>query len=150
MADRKIFADSITPLPEDMAPTQLGVVLNKAKSVDKSQEMHLIFSLNMDPALQKELEDKVAAGQTVSPAELKQKYVPDQANIDVLVAWLKAQGFTITRISPNGTAIYASAPIQTIEQSLQVTMVSVTRNGIAYTAATSHRARLSACMQRRA
>jgi kumamolisin len=135
MANRKIFADSITPLPEDMAPTPLGVVLNKAKSVDKSQDMHLIFSLNMDPALQKELEDKVAAGQTVSPAELKQKYVPDQANIDALVTWLKAQGFTITRISPNGTAIYASAPIQTIEQSLQVTMVSVTRNGIAYTAA---------------
>jgi len=135
MANRKIFADSITPLPEDATPTPLGVVLNKAKVVDKSQAMHLIFSLNMDPALQKELEDKVAAGQTVSPAELKQKYVPDQANIDALVNWLKAQGFTISRISPNGTAIYASAPIQTIEQALQVTMVSVTRNGIAYTAA---------------
>jgi len=135
MANRKIFADSITPLPEDATPTPLGVVLNKAKVVDKSQAMHLIFSLNMDPALQKELEDKVAAGQTVSPAELKQKFVPDQANIDALVNWLKAQGFTISRISPNGTAIYASAPIQTIEQALQVTMVSVTRNGIAYTAA---------------
>ena len=135
MANRKIFADSITPLPEDATPTPLGVVLNKAKVVDKSQAMHLIFSLNMDPALQKELEDKVAAGQTVSPAELKQKYVPDQANIDALVNWLKAQGFTISRISPNGTAIYASAPIPTIEQALQVTMVSVTRNGISYTAA---------------
>ena len=135
MANRKIFADSITPLPEDATPTPLGVVLNKAKVVDKSQAMHLIFSLNMDPALQKELEDKVAAGQTVSPAELKQKFVPDQANIDALVNWLKAQGFTISRISPNGTAIYASAPIPTIEQALQVTMVSVTRNGISYTAA---------------
>src|SRR3984957_2266652 len=135
MANKKIFADTISPPPEDMLPTPLGVVLNKAKSVDKSQAMHLIFSLNMDPALQKDLEDKVASGQTVSPAELKQKYVPDQTNTDTLVTWLKAQGFTITRISPNGTAVYASAPIPIIENSLQVHMVSVTRNGLTYTAA---------------
>jgi kumamolisin len=122
MADRKIFQDSITPLTEDGIP-------------DQNHEMNLIFSLNMDPALQKELEDKVASGQTVSPAELKQKYVPDPGNVDGLVTWLKTQGFTITNISPNGTAVYASAPIPMIEQALQVTMVSVTRNGITYTAA---------------
>jgi kumamolisin len=134
MADRKIFQDSITPLPED-GVSPLGLVVNLTRGIDKAQDMNLIFSLNMDPALQKELEDKVASGQTVSPAELKQKYVPDPKNIDGLVTWLKTQGFTITRISPNGTAIYASAPIPTIEQTLQVTMVSVTRNGITYTAA---------------
>jgi kumamolisin len=134
MADRKIFQDSITPLPED-GVSPLGLVVNQTRGVDKGQDMNLIFSLNMDPALQKELEDKVASGQTVPPAELKQKYVPDPKNIDMLVTWLKTQGFTITRISPNGTAVFASAPIPTIEQALQVNMVSVTRNGITYTAA---------------
>ena len=122
MADRQIFQDSITPLPEDGVP-------------DKNQDMNLIFSLNMDPALQKELEDKVASGQVVPPSELKQKYVPDQKNIDTLVSWLKTQGFAITKISPNGTAIFASAPVPAIEKALQVTMVSVARNGITYTAA---------------
>ncbi len=134
MADRKIFHDSITPLPED-GVSPLGLVVNKTREVDKGHDMNLIFSLNMDAALQQELEDKVAAGQTVSPAELKQRYVPDQTNIKTLATWLKAQGFTITKVSPNGTAIYASAPIPTIEQVLQVTMVSVTRNGLTYTAA---------------
>jgi kumamolisin len=122
MADRKIFHDSITPLAEAGVP-------------DKNQDMNLIFSLNMDPALQKELEDKVASGQIVPPSELKQKYVPDQKNIDTLVNWLKTQGFTITKISPNGTAIFASAPVPTIEKALQVTMVSVIKNGLTYTAA---------------
>lgn len=135
MADRKVFPDSITPLPDDIGPTPLGLIVNRTREVDKSQEMDLVFSLAMDPALQKELEDKVAAGQTVSPAELKQKYVPDQHDIEALVDWLKAQGFTITKISPNGTAVYARAPIPVIEGSLRVNMVSVTRNGLIYTAA---------------
>jgi kumamolisin len=135
MANRKVFPDSITPLPDDLAPTPLGLIVNRTREVDRSQEMNLVFSLNMDPALQKELEDKVAAGQTVAPDELKRKYVPDQHNVGALVNWLKTQGFTITRISPNGTAVYASAPIPIIENSLQVNMVSVTRNGLTYTAA---------------
>jgi kumamolisin len=134
MADRKIFQDSITALPDE-GTSPLGLIVNKTREVDKTGDMNLVFSLNMDPALQNQLEEKVATGQTVSPTELKQKYIPDQKNVEVLVSWLKTQGYTIARISPNGTAIYASAPIAVIEQSLQVTMVSVTRNGLTYTAA---------------
>ena len=135
MANRKVFPDSITPLPEGQGVSPLGLVVNRTREVDKSQEMALVFSLIMDPVLQKELEDMVSAGQTVTPDELKRKYVPDQHNVEALVNWLKAEGFTITRISPNGTAVYASAPIPIIESSLQVNMVSVTRNGLTYTAA---------------
>jgi kumamolisin len=135
MTDRKVFPDSISPLPGDQGTSPLGVVVNRTREVDKSQDMNLVFSLAMDPALQKDLEDKVAAGQTVPPDELKQQYVPDQKNVDALVNWLKTQGFTISRISPNGTAVYACAPIPIIENSLQVSMVSVTRNGLTYTAA---------------
>src|SRR5580698_2703495 len=123
MANRKVFPDSITPLPDDQGVSPLGLAVDRTREVDKGQKMDLAFSLNMDPSLQKELEDMVAAGQTVAPDELKRKYVPDQQNVDALVNWLKAQGFTITRISPNGTAVYACAPIPIIESSLQVNMV---------------------------
>jgi hypothetical protein len=121
MEQRKIFADSVTTLPDE-GITPLGAVVNTTREIDKTHDMNLIFSLNMDAALQKALEDKVAAGQTVSLAELKQTYVPDPGNVEVLVSWLKTQGYTITRVSPNGTAIYASAPIPTIEQSLPAVM----------------------------
>ena len=135
MDQRKVFADSITPLPDQQGLTPTGLMINAAKVVDKSQKMDLLFSLSMDPATQKDLEDKVAAGQVVTPAELRTKYVPDQKDIDALVTWLKAQGYEDTRVSPNGTSVYTRATVPLIESSLQVNMVSVTKNGLTYTAA---------------
>ena len=61
--------------------------------------------------------------------------VRQKADADALTAWLKTQGFEIESVSADNTSIYASAPAAQIEQSLQVQMVRVNRDGFTYTAA---------------
>ncbi|HXB06167.1 MAG TPA: S53 family peptidase [Puia sp.] len=84
---------------------------------------------------QADLEAKVAAGKVVSPQELKNNYIADTNDTKTLVSWLTQQGFKNVKTSPNGTGVYADATAGQIEQSLQVNMVRVTRDGITYTAA---------------
>jgi kumamolisin len=134
MADRKIFKDSVTPLPDTMGLTPQGLMLNEAKPEDRAQSMQILFSLSMPASKQADLEDKVAKGQVLSPLELQRDYMPDTADTQALLAWLTGQGFQEVRLSPNGTGIYASAKASVIEESLQVHMVRVTRDGLTYTA----------------
>ncbi|MCW3053397.1 MAG: peptidase propeptide, partial [Chthonomonadales bacterium] len=67
--------------------------------------------------------------------ELKTVYTPIQADVDALTKWLKEQNFTINQISPDRTSVYATASVDQIAKSLQVSMVRVTRDGVTYTAA---------------
>ena len=71
---------------------------------------------------------------TVPAAELS-GYGAQKADADALTAWLETQGFQIESVSADNTSIYASAPVAQIEQSLQVQMVRVSRDGFTYTAA---------------
>ena len=134
MADRKVFKDSVTPLPDQTGITPQGLMVNEARPEDRDQPMSILFSLAMPADKQAELEDKVAKGQVVSPQELKSKYVPDDAGTNALVSWLTQQGFQDIKLSPNKTGVYASAKASLIEKSLQVNMVRVTRDGLTYTA----------------
>jgi kumamolisin len=52
-----------------------------------------------------------------------------------LKKWLGEQGFKVTGQSADGTSVYANATVGQIEQSLNVNMIEVTKDGIAYTAA---------------
>lgn len=135
MADRKIYSDSVTPLPDQHGLTPHGLMVNAAGPEDRKHTMTVLFSLSMPSDKQADLEAKVAAGQTVSPNELKSTYTADKTDTSKLVSWLKAQGFTNVKTSPNGTGVYADATAAQIEKSLQVNMVRVTRDGITYTAA---------------
>jgi len=135
MEKRKVFQDSITPLPEEPGLTAHGLMINAAPPKDENQVLPVLFSLSIPDSALEELEQKVAAGETVPAADLKTKYMPQAASIDELVQWLKTEGFTITGISPNGTGVYATAPLSLIEKSLQVKMVSVTKEGVTYSAA---------------
>ncbi len=74
-------------------------------------------------------------GQTV-PAEVELSgYGAQKADADALTAWLREEGFEIGSVSADNTSIYATAPVAQIEDSLQVQMVRVTRDGFTYTAA---------------
>src|ERR1700743_724419 len=125
MADRKVYADSITPLPDQPGLTPNGLMVNTAGPEDRRHTMRILFSLAMPPAKQADLEAMVAAGKTVSPQELKKDYVADKADTTTLISWLTAQGFRNIKESPNGTAVYADATAAQIEKSLQVNMVRV-------------------------
>jgi len=126
MEKRKVFPDSISPLQGQ-----------PGKPADPSLQLPLLFSLSIPAGAQKELEEKVAAGKVITPAELKTKYGPDPTEVNRLVDWLKGQGFVITGISPNGTGVYASAGVAAIGKSLQVEMTTVTKEGVSWPAATS-------------
>lgn len=135
MKGRKIFQDSITPLPDKEGLTPQGFMMNFAGPEDKAQIMRVVFSLSMPKELEETLEQKVARGEVVAPAELQKTFVPAAKDVSKLVNWLKRQGYSDVQVSPNGTGVYASAKASLIEQTLQVKMVHVTREGITYTAA---------------
>jgi kumamolisin len=133
MAERKVFTNSVTELPMQPGPTPHGLMVAAAKPDARNETMNVLFSLTM-PGMD-DLEKRVAAGEVVSQADLAQKYSPKKADVDALKNWLTSQGFQITSESPDGSGVYASATVAQIEQSLAVNMVSVTKNGITYTAA---------------
>jgi kumamolisin len=95
--------------------------------------MTIHFSFAPPPAAQTELEARVAAGEVVSPEEQAKNYLPPPADIATLTNWLKAEGFTITHVAPDG--IYAEAPASQVAKSLAVDMVRVTRDGFTHNAA---------------
>lgn len=74
-------------------------------------------------------------GEVVSPQELERDYGAKAADADKLVAWLKEQGFEVTHVTPNHTAVYARATVAQISRALDVQMTRVSREGMGYNAA---------------
>jgi kumamolisin len=135
MADRRMFADSIVPLPDSFGRTAQGLMVNAAGSEHRKEAMTVLFSLGLPQARQAELEARVAAGEVVTEAEMKAKYSLGKDERKALVSWLKGRGFRIEHVSEDGTSIYAHATVEQIASSLAVNMVRVTKDGITYNAA---------------
>jgi len=133
--NRKVFADSVTPLPEEPGITPHGLILNVAQPDNRNEQMTLLFSVAPPDDIRKQLQDLVAKGQTVSAKDLNTKYASRPGDVQPLVGWLKDQGFEIVRVSPDNSGVYARASVAQIEKSLGVNMVRVTKDGITYTAA---------------
>ncbi|HSS18590.1 MAG TPA: S53 family peptidase [Pyrinomonadaceae bacterium] len=134
MSDRKVFANSVTPLPEDgITPT--GMIVNKKGIEHKKQKMTLLFSLDPPKETIADLEAKVARGEVVPPKELQKAYSPKPADVKKLKDWLKAKGYKITQTSKDNSSIYAEHTVAKIEDTLKVNMVRVTRDGVTYTSA---------------
>src|SRR5215469_11926440 len=98
MVERKVFTDSVTPLP-DQGPTPHGLLINAASAEHADEAMGLLFSIAMPAASQAELEDRVARGEVVPLDELKRNYSPAAADTKNLVSWLERQGFKVTQIA---------------------------------------------------
>jgi hypothetical protein len=62
MTDRKVFHDSVTPLPEQ-GPTAHGLMVSAAEAPDRTESMALLFSLSIPETAQQELEARVARGE---------------------------------------------------------------------------------------
>ena len=133
MVERKVFHDSVVPIPVESGPAPHGLMVQPASSEHQDEKMTLHFSLALPEQVEADLEAKVARGETVPAAELS-GYGAKKADADALTAWLETQGFNIESVSADNTSIYASAPVAQIEQSLQVQMVRVNREGFTYTA----------------
>jgi kumamolisin len=136
MADRKTFANSVTPLPAESAtPTTHGLMIAATQPENQQEKMTIVFSLAIPDTAQAELQQMVADGKVISPKELSQKYSADAADAKALTAWLKAQGLKVEKVSADRTSIYAQGTVDQIQKSLGVNMVRVTKDGITYTAA---------------
>jgi len=135
MAQRKVFQDSVTPLPDTPGPGPRGLMVAAAEPETANEEMNVLFSLEIPAAKTADLEERVARGEVLSPDELQQNYAPNAADCDKLVKWLNAQGFDVTGVSHDGSSVYARASVAQIEKSLDVDMVRVTKDGVMYTAA---------------
>src|SRR5258705_6181567 len=135
MPDRKVFHDSVVPIPEDAGTIHNGLMLRAAEPEHKNEELVLLFSIEMPKESQSALEELVAKGGSVSPEELHKKYAVKPADTKELIKWLKVNKFEIVEISKDRASIYAKAKVDQIEKVLEVKMVRVTKNGVTYTAA---------------
>lgn len=133
MSARKVFQDSVVPLPAEPGTTPGGFIVN-AKTPDRPDEdMEVHFSLSIANDVEAQLEQKVAQGQTVPPDELEKLYAGSSGQSDALVSWLKSNGYQIVQVSRDG--VYARAKASQIAKSLEVNIVPVTKNGVTYSAA---------------
>src|ERR1700686_1925569 len=109
MAERKVYEDSVTPLPDAPGPTPRGLIVQGAAPDTRKEQMTILFSLEIPPDDEKDLEERVARGEVVPAEELQNRYVPDAGDREKLVKWLKAQNFDVTQVSSDGTSVYARA-----------------------------------------
>ena len=135
MSYRKIFSDSVEQLPDLEGQTANGLKVQAINPENRDEKMSLHFALAIPQQAHDDLEALVAKGGVVTPAELSTKYSVPESEVTPLVNWLKAAGYEVTRVSADGTSVYANASVAQIEQSLGVKMVQVTKDGITYTAA---------------
>ena len=133
--NRKVFHDSVVPIPVESGLTPKGLMVQAASTEHRAETMTLHFSFQLPPQAEAALEAKVAMGETVPIKTLNSEYVAKKSDVDALTSWLKKEGFTIDQLSADHMSIYATAPVSQIEKSLQVNMVRITQEGFTYTAA---------------
>jgi kumamolisin len=134
MPGRKIFSDSVVPLPTEDGLAPNGLLLHGIGARHDDEPMEVLFSLELPAQVAAELEARVARGEVVPAQELEAMTAPAGVR-DRLLAWLDGHGFTVEGVSADGTSVYATSTVSNIADQLQVEMSRVTRDGITYNAA---------------
>src|SRR6516162_727249 len=93
MPNRKMFPDSVIPVPATPGITTHGMTVNAADPHHRAEKMDLSFSLSLPSAVEKELEERVGKGDVISPDEMKTKYSVDPDTANALETWLTGEGF---------------------------------------------------------
>ena len=84
-----------------------------------------------------ELQARVARREHISPAEMAARYEPLPSDYTALAAWLKGEGFAITRTDPHHVAIFARGTVGRVRDALHTTFARVSVDGQEYTSAIS-------------
>ena len=139
-AERVTLAGSLSPLTV-AAGVKTGVSGLSVASVNPLSAEQLAapleFSVAMGMRNLEEFQARVGNGELVPYEEVQAKYLPLQADYDRVLAWLKGEGFTPTFTDSSRLSIFVQGTVAQIQNSLQVTMQSVTVNSVAYPAATT-------------
>jgi kumamolisin len=133
MSERKVFHDSIMPLPAQPGLTPEGLMINAMTPQRPDETLNLQFALSIAPDVQAQLEDKVSRGEVVPLDQLDKLYTAQPGDRGALISWLKANGYEITQTSQD--SVYARAKASQIARSLEVNMVPVTKDGVTYMSA---------------
>ena len=116
------FPGSVSSLSARLSATKREV-----PTADDAQSMEFGVALRLRNYA--DMQARIARGEIISRAELERTYLPLPGDYAAVVAWLKSQGFTITRDDPSRLVVYASGRLPQIRKGLQVHLVSVTANG---------------------
>jgi len=134
-AGRKVFTDSVVPLPDKPGLGPHGLVVNAAGPQHKKDKLDILFSLSIPKEARAKLEERVAKGEVIPPKELARDFSPKPEDVKALTDWLKKEGLEVTHTTPDRTSVYARGTVAQIEKSLEVKMVRVTKDGLTYNAA---------------
>ena len=126
----KHFDNSLVKLPSEAQP---AVVALNNDALHRRLQLHFALETNNI----KELQTRVSRGETISPKEMKDKYSGDEQRLNLLVKWLKEQGFHIDQTTPDYTSVYVTGSVAQIEKSLGTKMVRVSYAGFTGPAATT-------------
>jgi kumamolisin len=76
-----------------------------------------------------ELQDRLARGHLIPKAEMDAMHHPLAADYQAVLAWLKGEGFTITRGDSGRLAIFATGTVANVARSFQTTFARVSLRG---------------------
>ena len=76
-----------------------------------------------------ELQARLAKGETVPAAEMTARFFPTTDDYNRVIAWLKQQGFAITRTDDNHLAVFARGSVDRVRGALQVDFARVLSAG---------------------
>src|SRR5260370_16888372 len=110
MRERKVFQDSVTPLPPQPGLTRQGLLIQAAKPENLTERMTVLFSLAIPEKAKAALEEKVACGETVSSQEFQKSFSPNEMYITPFLNRLHPQFFTPVPLSHPPTPAYAQSP----------------------------------------
>src|SRR5436305_476520 len=110
VAERKTFADSITPLPAAEGLTPHGLMIAAAPADQSKERMTILFSLAVPKDDEEELRQLVAQGKSLPPEEVAKKCAANSTDSKAVVKCLKYDGFKVEEVSDYRTCVYASAP----------------------------------------
>src|SRR3569832_1486735 len=102
MSARKVFHDSIVPLPAEPGAAPGGLIVNAQTPGRPDEDMEIHFSLSVADNVESLLEEKVAKGKADPPEELEKLYATAPGEKDALVSWLKSNGYQIVHESRDG------------------------------------------------
>lgn len=127
-AVRTTFARSAGPLPATLAATARPL---SAAHLTETMDLGIRLALRN----QAELEKRVDAGEVLSTAELCERYLPLQADYDVVIVWLRGEGFAVTHTDDTHMGVFFTGTAAQVQKSFQVNLTRVTFEGTDYSTA---------------
>jgi kumamolisin len=130
MADRREFPGSIVSL--DFGEEGPVIAFAKRSDDDAQTTISINFALKMDETRYAELNERVQAGETISPQELLEKYSGPEKSALALADHLKREGISVDGISSDCLRVFTSGTIEKFETLLAVEFGRVEFGGSTY------------------